>query len=200
MSILERQKSLKINNNQSITVIGAGGVGYWVTKFAAMAGIEKIFVYDPDTFEEHNLNRIDIPYKFLGENKANVIQNIVNVLRPEALIFSFPYKYSKTIASNSDWVVDCTDNYESQLKNQEISKLIGSKYFKAGYDGDKFSINNIVAEWGEAKDGYQITPSWVVPAVIVAAISVAKIMKYYKNETSLSVSELFKYKGNYKNV
>jgi len=200
MSILERQKDLNINNDQSLTVIGAGGVGFWVVKFAAMAGINKIYVFDPDVFEEHNLNRIDIPYKFLGKNKADVIRSIVNDLRPEHSIFSFPFKYSQSLSTNTDWVVDCTDKYKSQLKNQEIAKSIGSKYFKAGYDGDKFSINNVVAEWGESEDGYQITPSWVVPAVVIAAISVAKIMKYYNYETSGSIEELFKYKGNYKNV
>lgn len=194
MSLLSRQESLNINNEQSISVIGSGGVGYWVVKFAAMAGMKKIYVYDPDTFEEHNLNRIDIPYKFLGKNKADVIRTIVNVLRPECTIIAFPFKYSKSLATNTDWVVDCTDNYKSQLKNQEIAKSISSKYFKAGYDGNKFSINNAVAEWGDAPDGYQITPSWVVPAVTIAAISVAKIMKYYNYETSGSVEGLFKYK------
>lgn len=195
MSLLDRQKTLNVNNKQSITVVGAGGVGFWVVKFAAMAGIKKIYVYDPDTIEEHNLNRIDVPYSVLGKNKADVIRAIVNVLRPECSVVSFPFKYSDTISVNTDWIVDCTDNYESQLKNQEIAKSMGSKYFKAGYDGDKFSINNVVAEWGEAEDGYQITPSWVVPAVTIAAISVAKIMKYYDYETSGSVEELFKYKG-----
>jgi len=200
MSILERQKDLKINNEQSITVIGAGGVGFWVVKFAAMAGINRIYVFDPDVFEEHNLNRIDIPYTFLGKNKADVIREIVNSLRPECSIYSFPFKFSQSLASDTDWIVDCTDNYKSQLKNQEIAKSAGKKYFKAGYDGDKFSINNVVAEWGQVEDGYQITPSWVVPAVIIAAISVAKIMKYYNYETSGNIEELFKYKGNYKNV
>ena len=195
MSLLERQKDLNINTQQSITVCGAGGVGFWVVKFAAIAGIKKIYVYDPDVFEEHNLNRIDIPYMFLGKNKAEVIRNIVISLRPEISIFSFPFKYSQSLAANTDWVVDCTDNYKSQLKNQEIAKSINSIYFKAGYDGHKFSINNVVAEWGESEDGYQITPSWIVPAVMVAAISVAKIMKYYDYETALSIKELFKYKN-----
>ena len=195
MSLLQRQESLNVNTQQSLTCLGAGGVGYWVVKFAAMAGINKIYVYDPDIIEEHNLNRIDITYSALGKNKAEVIRKIVNFIRPECSIYSFPFKYSKLLAAKTNWVVDCTDNYKSQLKNQEIAKFLNSKYFKAGYDGDKFSINNVVAEWGDAPDGYQITPSWVVPSVVIAAISVAKIMKYYDYETSGSVKELFKYKG-----
>ena len=194
MSILDRQKTLNVNNKQSITICGCGGVGYWVVKFAALAGINKMYIYDPDTIEEHNLNRLDLPYSALGKNKADLVRKSINFLRPECTIVSFPFKFSDTLAMKSDWIVDCTDNYKSQLKNQDIAKTMGIKYFKAGYDGEKFSINNVVAEWGDIPDGYQTTPSWVVPAVMIAAISVAKIMKYYDYETSGSVEGLFKYK------
>ena len=54
--LYHRQEKLKLNSEQSITVVGAGGIGYWVAKFAAMSGIEMIYVFDDDTLEEHAAN------------------------------------------------------------------------------------------------------------------------------------------------
>ena len=45
--------------------------------------------------------------------------------------------------------------------------------------------------WGEAPDGYVVIPSWVVPAVIIAAMAVAKIMKYPDAEVVSSVKGIF---------
>ncbi|GAG10708.1 unnamed protein product, partial [marine sediment metagenome] len=173
---------------------GCGGIGYWVAKFAAMSGIDPIYLFDPDTFEEHNFNRIDLQTKFIGRNKADITRAMISTLRPECSVFAFPYKYSELSAEKTDWVIDCTDKYEAQLKNQSIAEKIGSKYFKAGYDGEDFSIHNKVAEWGEAEDGYQVVPSWVVPATIVASLAVGKVMKYVDKEAISRVSELYRFR------
>lgn len=191
-NLYNRQEKLKIDKDVSITIVGAGGIGFWVAKFAAMSGIEKIYIFDPDVIEEHNLNRLDIPDKFIGRNKSDVVKLIINSIRPECTIYSFPYKFSDIHKTDTDWLVDCTDNHKSQLENQRLATSFGQKYMKAGYDGESFSIHNSVAEWGEADDGYQIVPSWVVPATIVAALTVAKIMKYKSKEVITNVENLFR--------
>ena len=192
MSIYQRQEKIKLNTEQSITVVGCGGIGYWVIKFLAMSGIEKMYAFDPDTIEEHNLNRLDIPEKYIGRNKADIVKLMVNGLRPDCTIYTFPFKFSDIHNTGTDWLVDCTDNYHSQIENQRIANLKGMKYVKAGYDGESISIHNSVAEWGDSEDGYQIVPSWVVPASIVAALTVAKILKYEKSETITNIKSLFR--------
>lgn len=194
MNLYTRQSTLELNQDQSITVVGCGGIGYWVAKFAAMSGIDPIYLFDPDTFEEHNFNRIDLQTKFIGRNKADIARAMISTLRPECSAYAFPFKYSELSAERTDWVIDCTDKYEAQLKNQSIAEKLGSKYFKAGYDGEDFSIHNAVAEWGEAEDGYQVIPSWVVPATIVAALAVGKVMKYVDKEVISNVSELYAFR------
>jgi molybdopterin/thiamine biosynthesis adenylyltransferase len=193
-NLYNRQDALNLNQKQSITIVGCGGIGYWVAKFAAMSGIDPIYLYDPDTFEEHNFNRIDLPIKFISRNKADITRIVIHNIRPNCTVYSFPFKYSELTSEKTDWIIDCTDSYKSQLKNQEISKKIGSRYLKSGYDGEEFSIHNSVAEWGEAEDGYQIVPSWVVPATIVAALTIGKIMKYVDKEVISNVSELYKFR------
>jgi len=192
MGLYDRQKTLELKTPKKIAVVGCGGIGYWVAKFLAMSGCETLHLYDPDVLEEHNLNRLDIPLKFIGKNKADVTKQAILFLRDEATVYSYPFKFSD-LESGYDWIVDCTDNSKSQLENQEIARRMNAKYFKAGYDGEGFGIHNTIAEWGESTDGYTITPSWVVPAVTVAALAVAKIMKYHDAECISSVKHLFRF-------
>jgi molybdopterin/thiamine biosynthesis adenylyltransferase len=194
MEIYNRQETLKLNQNQSVAVVGCGGIGFWVSKYLILSGIREMYVFDPDVFEEHNLNRIDITSKMIGHNKAEVVKLMSNNLRPEIRCIAFPFPFSETFNLNIDWLIDCTDKQAAQLKNQEIAKKRNVRYFKAGYDGEKFSIHNAVAEWGDAVDGYTVVPSWVVPASIIAAMAVAKVMKYEKAEMVGDVQGIFKCK------
>ena len=191
-NLYNRQKTLQLTVPKKVAVVGCGGIGYWVAKFLAMNGCENLHLYDPDVLEEHNLNRLDIPLRFIGKNKADVTQKAIQSIREDATVYSFPFKFSD-LETGYDWIVDCTDNSESQMTNQEIARKMGARYFKAGYDGEGFGIHNTIAEWGESTNGYTITPSWVVPAVTVAALAVAKIMKYHDKECISSVKHLFRF-------
>jgi len=191
-NLYDRQKTLDLKTPKKIAVCGCGGIGYWVAKFLAMSGCEHLSLYDPDILEEHNLNRLDIPYRLLGKNKADVTKTAILSLREEATVYAYPFKFND-MESGFDWIVDCTDNGKAQLANQEIARKMGARYFKAGYDGEGFGIHNEIAEWGESTDGYTIVPSWVVPAVTVAALAVAKIMKYHDKECISSIEHLFRF-------
>lgn len=192
MTLYERQETLELTAPKKIAVVGCGGIGYWVAKFLAMSGCEYLELYDPDILDESNLNRLDIPIRFIGKNKADVTKQAILPLRDECTVFSYPFKFSD-LSNSLDWVIDCTDDPESQLENQEIAATLGAKYCKAGYDGEGFGIHNTVAEWGESTDGYTIVPSWVVPAVVVAALTVAKVMKYPDKEVISSIPHLFRF-------
>lgn len=192
MSLYQRQEELKLNQSQTVTVVGCGGIGYWVAKILAMSGIGKIILYDPDIIEEHNLNRLDIPYRYIGKNKADVTKVAIQGIREDCICYSFPFPFGD-LAEKTDWVIDCTDKAKAQSENQEIADKIGAKYFKAGYDGENFGIHNRVAEFGEDGEGYTIVPSWAVPAMLVAALAVAKVMKYEKKEVISNVEKLFRF-------
>lgn len=189
--LYDRQKTLQLNQNQSVTVVGCGGIGYWVAKLLAMSGIKKLILFDPDTLEEHNRNRLDVPVRLIGKNKADIAKMAIESLRDDCVVYSFPFKFND-LSDKTDWIVDCTDVSKSQMEVQEIAKKKGSRYFKAGYDGENFGIHNNVAEWGESTDGYTVVPSWSVPAIIVASLAVAKIMKYYTKEVVSSIPKLFR--------
>ena len=149
-------------------------------------------MFDYDTIEESNLNRLDLPRRFINKNKAEVTKAFILSIRPDCNVKSFPFKLQDITFNNTDWLIDCTDKYESQIENQRIASIKGARYMKAGYDGESYSINNSVAEWGEAEDGYTVTPSWVVPSVLVASLTVAKIMKYKNKEVHSNVKNTFR--------
>jgi hypothetical protein len=174
-------------------VVGVGGVGFWVAKFAAMSGISEIHLFDDDTIEYHNLNRLDIPEKFIGRNKAGVGKIVINSIRPDCKVKAFGMRLREYMFPKTDWLIDCTDELKSQEENQSIADKHNARYMKVGYDGESFSINDRVAEWGEAEDGYVVVPSWCVPASIVGALAVAKIVKYPSKEVARTVSGLFNY-------
>jgi molybdopterin/thiamine biosynthesis adenylyltransferase len=187
-----RQKKLNLKTDGvSVTVVGCGGIGYWVAKFLAMSGVETLWVFDDDEIEEHNLNRLDIPQKFIGYNKADVVKIVLNTLRPDCTVYAMPYRFNDAHTPGTNWLVDCTDNHKSQLENLKLAKQQGMRYFKAGYDGEDMSIHNNVAEWGDADDGYITVPSWVVPASMIAALAVAKILKYTSYEVVTNVKGMF---------
>lgn len=191
-NLYTRQETLKLKKDISITIVGCGGVGYWTAKFAAMSGIESIYLFDHDVIELHNLNRLDLPESTIGKSKSAITKTIINQLRPEASVYSFPFKFKESLfTTKTDWLIDCTDKADVQLENQEIARKHGVKYMKVGYNGEHITLANVVAEWGEATDGYTIVPSWVVPATVVAALAVGKIMKYYDGEISTNISSLY---------
>jgi tRNA A37 threonylcarbamoyladenosine dehydratase len=191
MGLYDRQKDIKINVNQSLTVVGCGGIGYWVCKYAAMSGVDKIYAFDPDVIEESNLNRLDIPERFVGKNKADVTKIVVNTIRPNCTFYSMPFKFNDAHDLHTDWLIDCTDNGEAQETNYKIAKDQGMKYVKLGYNGTHISINDKLASWGEAPDGYTIIPSWIVPSSIIAAMGIAKVLKYWGKELSCDIERMF---------
>lgn len=200
MDFYNRQESLGLNTDKVIVVIGAGGIGMNAALQLAMAGTRKICIFDDDTIETHNLNRLPVPASFIGSNKAETTAQFIEQMRPEGEtggveVEFFPFKFNKDVIDMDEVsnILDCTDVHEAQLANQAIADEHNIPYFKAGYDGFSISINNRVGEWdtGETPDGYQITPSYCVPAIVIAGLAVHKILTDSDVEMGCQVNNLF---------
>lgn len=195
MSVYDRQELIEgINTNLKVLVVGAGGIGFHVAKLLAMSGIKELYVFDPDVLEESNLNRLDVTVDYIGKNKSDIVKTIVKQLRPDVKVKAFPFPLKDhTYPRNVDWVIDCTDNHKSQLENQRMADDNGAKYLKAGYDGERMSLNDRVATWdvGDTQDGYYTTPSWAVPAIMIAALAVGKVMKYVGGEMGCHLKDFY---------
>jgi molybdopterin/thiamine biosynthesis adenylyltransferase len=200
MDFYNRQESLGLDTDKVIVVIGAGGIGMNAALQLAMAGTRKLLVFDDDTIETHNLNRLPVPAAFIGKNKAETTATFIGQMRPEEEdgsvdVKHFPFKFNPDVIDMDEVtnILDCTDVHEAQLANQAIADEHKIKYFKAGYDGMSISINDRVGEWdtGETPDGYQITPSYCVPAIVIAGLAVHKILTNSDVEMGCQVKDLF---------
>lgn len=196
MSVYDRQDRIEgIDKSLKLLIIGAGGIGFWAAKFFAMSGISEITIFDPDTLEESNLNRLDLTYEYVGKNKAAIVKDVIAEIRPECKVRALPFPVkAHTFPKDVDVVVDCTDSFKSQLEHEKMAKEYGIPYKKIGYDGTRISISNTIPLWdtsNEDADGYRTTPSWVVPAVVVAALGVGSVMKYFGKEMGCDLSDLY---------
>lgn len=189
----ERQKEILMNTNIKVAVVGCGGVGYWVAKFLAMSGVNEFHLFDDDVIEIHNLNRLDLPIDALGKNKAAITRRVIQSIRPNATVKSVPFKFKgEFLSDHVDFIIDCTDKVSSQKTISAHAKEKNIKYCKVGYDGTHITVSNKTASWGEDVDGYTITPSWVVPAVVVASLATGAILKYFGKEVSADLTNLYK--------
>jgi tRNA threonylcarbamoyladenosine dehydratase len=193
MQFYDRQKDITMNTDIKVAVVGLGGVGYWTAKFLAMSGVTDFILCDDDVIEIHNLNRLDLPLSACGINKASVAMTEIKNIRPDASVKTIPFKFNPDFfTSKVDVMVDCTDKISSQKNIFDYTKANKIKYMKVGYDGTHVTVSNKIAGWGEDEGGYTITPSWVVPAVVVAAMAVGAILKYTGKELSADVLNLYR--------
>lgn len=64
-----------------VTVVGAGGIGSWLTTFLARMGVGHLTLTDPDVVEESNLSRLyGASSADVGQPKVEVIADMVNTM------------------------------------------------------------------------------------------------------------------------
>lgn len=196
MSVYDRQDRIEgINKELKILLVGCGGIGFWAAKFFSLSGISEITCFDPDILEESNLNRLDYTYDAVGKNKAILVKEMIEQIRPDCKVRAYPFPAKEHLfPKDFDVMVDCTDNFKAQCEHEAMAKKFGKKYVKMGYDGTRISISNSIPRWDttdEEVDGYRVTPSWVVPAVVVAALGVGATMKYFGKEIGSDISQFY---------
>lgn len=84
----EEQEKIR---NANVLIIGSGGIGGIVAISLARSGVEKMTIYEFDTFQVSNLNRqICCNLDTLGQNKAVVTKESILKINPEAKINIIP--------------------------------------------------------------------------------------------------------------
>ena len=172
--IYDRQKDIKLKLPSRVLVAGCGGIGFWAGMFIAMSGVNHLLLFDPDTVDVTNLNRLPVPMGVVGQPKVEVLKDIISSIRPDSTVTTFNELLDPEMIPllKPNLVVDCSDDLKFQSALYEMCSKQGISYIKAGYDGTHITIAREVKNiWQtEEGNGYRVTPSWVVPAVTVAAL------------------------------
>ncbi len=187
-TLYDRQKDIPLRYPKSAIVVGLGGTGSWVAMLLADSGVAQLVLFDPDRLEPSNFNRLPIPQEGnLGRLKVEAMGQYIETLRPSCVVI----KEGKRATSFSlatvtgEILFDCTDAQKTQLMLQAWAKEHGVAYVRCGYDGTHLSVSDRVPTWHTTeRTGYEITPSWVVPAVVAACLAISKAM--YAPETDFS--------------
>ena len=181
--IYDRQEMIRdLKVPQIASVVGCGGTGFWTAYFLAMSGVQELILIDADIIEISNMNRLPIESEMLGLKKTSVLYKMIRRIRKDIRIEIHDMRLDSAVSCQAlrGVVFCCTDNLKSQQLICAHCKKNALDYQRIGYDGTILNVSKSfpLSFEEEVRDGYQVTPSWVVPAVLAAAAGVSS--KLYK--------------------
>jgi tRNA A37 threonylcarbamoyladenosine dehydratase len=191
---LDRQSTLNLFIPSSVCIAGAGGIGNWVALYLTLMGVKKLYVFDDDKVEVHNLNRTIYRNKDIGEYKTTALKDILEGLR-DVRVFAFTSLCTPTslscLTEKPEALIDCTDKLDFQIAMAKWCIQNVVRYIRAGATTNHITVTSSVETWGKSKQeqcGVTI-PSWVVPVALVAAYAVDKLALNPDLEISTSLEK-----------
>lgn len=167
-----------------VHIVGCGGVGTWAAIMLALAGTSHLHLYEQDTVEESNLNRLPFSPKAVGETKMDCLVAWLRGVRPDIELtlhgFFNPLLHK---FSSSDRVIGAVDTMRDRQAIYAACQEAEAYYVDVGAESHHCTVSDSPAEWAFVEDrpGY-FTPIWVAPVVMAASLAVAAVM--YCNVTS----------------
>jgi molybdopterin/thiamine biosynthesis adenylyltransferase len=97
-----------------VAIIGCGGLGGYIIEELARIGVGRIIVMDPDSYEEHNLNRqLQSDITVLGRAKVRVIQERVAQINPVVEVIPIVKRFTGKLNSPLDKAQVIIDGLDS---------------------------------------------------------------------------------------
>lgn len=185
-NVYSRQESLEINRAQTVAIVGCGGIGMWVAYFLALAGVEKLELFDGDSVDVHNLNRLPLTETDIGKPKTVALAELLRRHRPNVEVIARTalnpeMPGHKEAISNSTWVVCCTDSLKTRRMTYELSVGFCVNYIECGAEGDAATVTFSPADFAtdeEENPGYRSVPVFVGPCTLAASIAAYYVLKY----------------------
>ena len=191
-NLYDRQINVESFSEQSALVIGAGGVGSWISMDLALIGVGTLIIIDPDKIEASNLNRTLFKYSQIGQLKTQAIKELILERRPDTIVLTIEdyFKSDYLDKYKVDFIFDATDNlstrqmihdYNQYQKQIQIPDFNPVPYCKCGYDGyhATLSINDFKSgRWGD-EGSYTVVPSFFGTPQILSAMAVIEMLLNY---------------------
>lgn len=120
-----------------ILVIGAGGLGSPVIYYLSAAGVGNIGVVDKDKVDLSNLQRQIIHTSSdIGKEKTLSAKEKINKLNKDINIIPINLEITKgnilSIIKEYDFIIDCTDNFESKFLINDASVILKKPFSHGG--------------------------------------------------------------------
>ena len=199
--LYDRQQALNFTIPQTVTIAGCGGIGFHVAKALAMEGVPNLYLFDDDVLEESNRGRLDVCQSSLNRPKVDVIQEMIQCLRPDCIVVAVPNKlegiFLEIQLGVSQWIVDCTDSPRSQFTIYKACKAHNTNYVRAGYNGQHMTVTSNISGWvksanadGQEVAAYTVNPSSYCTAVVPAVLAVWKILHSNNQEVACDIDDI----------
>jgi molybdopterin/thiamine biosynthesis adenylyltransferase len=175
-----------------VAVIGCGGLGGYILEELARLGVGQLLAIDPDTFEEHNLNRqlLSSPAG-LGRSKAQAAVERIAEINPAVTVWAIDQAATRSngneLLAGVDVVADAVDNVPTRMELAESCSTFGIPLVHgaiAGWYGHVTTIfpgegtlQRLYSHWegGKGIEAQLGNPSFT-PA-LVASFEVAEVCK-----------------------
>ena len=135
--------------NSKVLIVGMGGLGCPVAEFLTRSGVGFLGIVDHDLVGLSNIHRQTLYDETdLGKSKVKVAQKKLKNINFKTKINIYNFKLDKKnlikIIGNYDYIVDCTDNFETKFLINDIS-LKYKKFLVTGaiskFDGHIFTFD-----------------------------------------------------------
>jgi len=113
----------------TVAVVGCGALGGYVLEQLSRLGVGHLVAIDPDTFEEHNLNRQFLSScKNLGQAKVQAAANRNADINPAVTFTAHQQAFNSDngnhLLSGADVVVDCVDTINCRLDLAHVCRQL----------------------------------------------------------------------------
>jgi molybdopterin/thiamine biosynthesis adenylyltransferase len=186
-----------------VGVCGCGGLGLNVINYLARMGVGHITVWDPDVFNESNINRqLLASNRTLGQSKVEECSRYVRDINPDIKITALSCRWEESdpgIFNQQQVIIDALDNISSRLALAEacdraslpmVHGAVGGWYGQVTVimPGDKIleTLYSDLERSGIEKE--QGTLSFT--AAIIAGLQAAETIKLLLNRESELCSEI----------
>lgn len=99
-------------SNKSVSIVGAGGIGSWLTLFLLRAGVKYTVLIDPDTVEEHNQGGQFYSIADVGKLKVTAIKDAMISYATGSRLYveNDMYSMNSSIHNDRDAIFSAVDN------------------------------------------------------------------------------------------
>lgn len=192
-NIYTRQREFLTALPQRVDIVGAGGVGSWTAIFLAMAGVPALRIFDPDTVNLTNLNRLPFSPERQGYLKVNALKASIQSLRPtckiDAMTCLWAPDFADLLADSEqtypDVIIATTDSAGTRrrvfdwCRSLRRSNLQAPRYIDAGAEGESATCSTSPADFEDPRTGYETVPVWVGSAVSAAIMAAYRAVHHH---------------------
>lgn len=139
----------------TVAIVGIGGVGSVAAEMLTRCGIGKLLLYDYDTVELANMNRLFFRPDQCGLTKTQAAANTLSEINPDVHIEPYTMnittlegyrKFKDSVLSGPgcntsrvDLILSCVDNYEARMTINQVCLEIGQVWMESGVSEDAVS-------------------------------------------------------------